>query len=1015
MTNISKWIVAILITLGLGSTAMGQIASDNASNYPPEGWTDGSNGGMGFGPWTIDVNQDGSTYYAGAFIGDPTAANVTAFGSNAFGLYANPGSSEASVSASRSFDAALEVGETFSLQWAVNWDTDTPNRKGFRIFSGGASGTQLVEVSMNGFPGPIEINKGSGFEATGIAYGSGPMTWKVQLVSATEILVTSTARDGSTPVVYSTNITVAAAPDAFSIFTGAMTRNNNDDDQRQPYYNNFEILGAPSLAFTPDSASPTSTGDIVFTLTREVGSVGDLIVLDSSNTDAVTVDANVSFGSEESSVTFTGTVVSLISGSATITASNATSGVSATFTVNIPEPGLTITGPATVILGTTNTYTVTRTGFVTNAIDLSSSDSGIVFIPASVEITEGNSVTFDSVAGASGAANLTASDNVATSAQFAVIVYELPETPEGVYDDATFYPDGWRNGMNRGNGFGAWIFEDVGGGHLISDATVNSATNAASLNTDGNAFALLGFEGGTQAASRSFLNPLGVGDVFTFSMSFQWDGNNRGFDILAGSVPAFNLNISDNGYEWTGGGTHPPTEWPQLRQFGVLIDVSITVTESGFDVELSSEQAALSVTNSVELSSAITGFKFYNSEAGDGGRLHFNKLAVELSTTPLLSLSGPATVLDVATPIYTLTRNSATLVGDEVTVSSSDPSVATAPETVTFAEGALSVSFRLNTLSAGVTTLTASNVDVGAAPLAVTVEAGPEGIYDEAAYYFGQWETGDNNGKGFSPWVFNHDQGSEGFAGVFIGNPADAGISGMDSSSFGFFANPIGSSANAEVTRGMPVLDVGDSFSFVWGLNFDSDDENSSRGFNLFSGADQVLNINMANSSTITIDGDPMLTEYGSAAITVTITHETAGNLRVTSTGRDGSEEFTSGLIPVSGPPNGFSFYFNATADQNQRQMYLNSFVIEEGEGAEPEGPAISAITLIAGELSFSIPNGWNLAAVEGADLVLVDGDFVWEELVEGGDYTYDEAEQTVSLLTDSDGKVIRVLLSEDL
>ena len=41
------------------------IASDNASstNYP-SGWTNGSNGGTGFGPWTI--SSDPGTGYAGA-------------------------------------------------------------------------------------------------------------------------------------------------------------------------------------------------------------------------------------------------------------------------------------------------------------------------------------------------------------------------------------------------------------------------------------------------------------------------------------------------------------------------------------------------------------------------------------------------------------------------------------------------------------------------------------------------------------------------------------------------------------------------------------------------------------------------------------------------------------------------------------------------------------------------------------------------------------------------------------
>jgi hypothetical protein len=936
-----------------------QIASDNAGNYSG-GWTNESNGGTGFGPWTISVNQDGTTHYAGAFIGNPNSAGISGFGTSAFGLYANPLANNPSVVASRDFSSPLQVGQTFSLQWAVNWDTDSTNRKGFRVFSGGASGTQLLGVSMNGFPGLIEINRGRrverGFADTGITFSNKPMTWKVQLVSSNEILVTSTARDGSAAVVYSTNIVVDAAPDAFALFCGAMTPSDN----RQPYYNNFEIFAAPSLAFTPDSASPASTGDIVFTLTREVGSVEDDIDLSSDNTDAVTVPASVSFVPGEPSVTFTGTVVSLLAGSATITAVDGVSEAEDTFTVNIPLPSLTITGPTAVILGSTNTYTVTRTGFVGDEIDLASDNDAVVSVPASATITEGNSVTFEAVTVALGSAGLSASGDVATSSVFNVAVVELPPPPEGVYDDATYYPAGWSDGSNGGNGFGAWTIGSDNGNATIGNAA-DQGTNSAEVNTNGVAFRLAGT--GFVNAGRSFGVPLAAGDVFTFQLAYRFDNGNSGFNLRTAADQVFNFNISGGGFNWTGDNTALPIPWDGARENGAVLDVVITATAGGFDYSVTSAQdETLAATGSV-VSAALTRFELYVSGTDDTSNdnaMYANRLAVELApVVPTLSVSGPSFIMEDGIATYQVTRAGGA--GDEVFLASSSVDV-TIPASVTFGVDENIVRFKANGVSvAENVTITATNSDAISNSYEVDVVAAPTNVSDVAANYDNSWFDGDKSGNGFGAWTFNHSQGSNGFAGVFIGNPADAGIGGMPAQSFGFYANPIGSGANAEVARTMPALAVGDTFSFVWGLNWDSNDGGSSRGFSLLSGATEVLNLNMAGSEFITIGSNTMLSAFGTNAITVTITHETAGNLRVTSTGRDGVESFTSGLIPVAGVPNNFKFYFNATGGETERQMYVNNFAITEGEGGgeEPSLPtnavSVSTFTITGGQPSVTV------------------------------------------------------------
>jgi len=191
-------VVAAFFVLGHESRAQ-VVASDVASNYT--GVSTGTNGGTGFGPWTV----------------------ISGLPNPSFGMYANPQNVNAGVIASRSFSNALSVGQTFSLRWAVNWDADTGS-KGFRLFSGGANGTQLAHVLQNFFPGEIKFQSAAnGTTNTVISTGgNGPMTWTFTMSNATTLRVTSTARNGTTNVVFTTNLTVSAAPDAIQFYATNM-------------------------------------------------------------------------------------------------------------------------------------------------------------------------------------------------------------------------------------------------------------------------------------------------------------------------------------------------------------------------------------------------------------------------------------------------------------------------------------------------------------------------------------------------------------------------------------------------------------------------------------------------------------------------------------------------------------------------------------------------------------------------------------------------------------------------
>lgn len=250
----------------------------------------------------------------------------------------------------------------------------------------------------------------------------------------------------------------------------------------------------------------------------------------------------------------------------------------------------------------------------------------------------------------------------------------------------------------------------------------------------------------------------------------------------------------------------------------------------------------------------------------------------------------------------------------------------------------------------GAATWTLENIALAVGANIITVSGEVEGsgtdtiAADDSTNYGAGWADGDNEGTGFGPWQFNHNQDpTNSFAGVFIGPASNAGISGMGDSAFGFYANPPESDANAEVIRDFSSpMPVGSVFSFQWGLNWDSDDENSFRGFSLSAGTTELLYINMSDSSEIRINGDPMFSNYGTEAMTLHFEYLASESIRVWGTGRDGSETYDETLTVPEGAPSQIKFYFNASSvpdepDQDNRQMYVDNLQITQEGSGEPQ------------------------------------------------------------------------------
>ena len=383
-----KWLCGALIgMLALAGSAVGAEYTDAATNYPGGSWTNGSNGGTGFDAWAI-VADGGTNGWAGCGIWNSAGAGLMM--GEAFGYVGKVGH----VTIDRDFSQALNTNDSFELDFGVNWDSDTGN-KGFSLFS---HGTEVINVNHGGYPGNITMNGVNAFTN----YGTNTMHWTFTQVAANQIRINATGRNGVDT--YSTTVTTANAwgyLGAVRFYSSGLAA--DAPDQRQSYFDHLKLTqsGTPppepmGLTFSSGTWNPSALGAYPFELTRE-GAVGDEIVLTSSNTNSVTVPASVSFAAGTNKVSFNATVVSLTAGPATLIASNVASGVWAEYNVTPVAPTLSFTGgtwdPSAV---GAYPFELTRVGAVGDAIALSSTDTNVLTVPASVSFTSGsNTVSFN--------------------------------------------------------------------------------------------------------------------------------------------------------------------------------------------------------------------------------------------------------------------------------------------------------------------------------------------------------------------------------------------------------------------------------------------------------------------------------------------------------------------------------------------------------------------------------------------------------------------------------------------
>jgi hypothetical protein len=201
------------------------------------------------------------------------------------------------------------------------------------------------------------------------------------------------------------------------------------------------------------------------------------------------------------------------------------------------------------------------------------------------------------------------------------------------------------------------------------------------------------------------------------------------------------------------------------------------------------------------------------------------------------------------------------------------------------------------------------------------VTVGPASASDAASNYT-TWANGSNLGTGFDAWSIS-TSGAD--AGVFLGNPSAAGISGMDAKSFGLRAT------SGTVTASRPFsseLAVGDSIAFQWGINWDGGNGASGKkGFNLFAGSTFLMNVENAGTAGISVGGSDSGMGFGTQVMNWSITRSANNTLSVRATRRDGGV-FTRTLTVSSAAPTRIVFYAENLASGTERQPYINDLRI---------------------------------------------------------------------------------------
>ena len=215
-------------------------------------------------------------------------------------------------------------------------------------------------------------------------------------------------------------------------------------------------------------------------------------------------------------------------------------------------------------------------------------------------------------------------------------------------DQASDYGGTWTSGGGANSSFGNWTINDGNGGHFLGSGSAQGA-NSASIDSTGSSFGLWNAGATATEAYRSFLT-WGDGYEFTAQLAYQFDGGAKGFTFANGGTELGYFGINATQFTWSGGTPEATTAWAGLREFGDVINISLTQNGANVDFSFTSTIGTLNASGSV--AGTVDTIRFYNAvgSGGDGNNLYFNNMDIaapvpEPATMSLLGLGALALAL----------------------------------------------------------------------------------------------------------------------------------------------------------------------------------------------------------------------------------------------------------------------------------------------------------------------------------------------------------------------------------
>ena len=195
---------------------------------------------------------------------------------------------------------------------------------------------------------------------------------------------------------------------------------------------------------------------------------------------------------------------------------------------------------------------------------------------------------------------------------------------------------------------------------------------------------------------------------------------------------------------------------------------------------------------------------------------------------------------------------------------------------------------------------------------------------DDGSTYGGTLGNGSSGGYGFNSWSITYGSNT----GTFVGNPFNNGMgtTNIGTTAWGFYSNGSGGHYVNATRTFSQAMAVGDIFTFDWAMNWDANAGN--KGFDLLAGGSTVFNVNNGGSSTITLNGTTVNTDYGTTPMTVTLTRSSGSAYSFSMTSRSGGATY-SATISSSDAIDALKIY---SGDQNDgsgnRNIYFNNLKI---------------------------------------------------------------------------------------